>query len=85
MDAIGAEELVAFVTAKVKIGVEEVVTGVTEISGVTDGVIEGSLVLEGDWIAGVSTWLVSGVTILDGGGAWKSGAKGAVLVLDEDF
>lgn len=47
--------------------------------------IEVSLVLDGGWIAGVSTCLVSGVTILDGGGAWKTGAKGVVLALDEDF
>lgn len=46
---------------------------------------EASLVLDGGWIAGVSTWLVSGVTILDGGGAWKIDANGTVLALDEDF
>lgn len=79
------EELVASGAAKVKTGVKLGATGGAEIIGMMNGVIEVSLVLDGGWIARVSTWLVSGVTILDGGGAWKTDAKGALLALDEDF
>lgn len=79
------EELVASDAAKVETGVKPGATGCAEMSRLTNGVIEVSLVLDSGWIAGVSTWLVSEVTILDGGGAWKTGAKGVMLALDEDF
>lgn len=79
------EELVASDAAKVKTGVKLGATGGAELIGVTNGVIEVSLVLDGGWITRVPAWLVSGVTILDGGGPWKTGAKGVVLALDEDF
>lgn len=79
------EELVASDAAKGKTGVKLGASGGAEIIGVKNGVIEVSLVLDGGWIARVSTWLFSGVIILDGGGAWKTGAKGVVLALDEDF
>lgn len=84
LDATGGVELVAFV-ATVKIGFKLGATGGTEMTGATDGVIVGSLVLDGVWIARFSAWLVSGVTVLVGGGAWKTGSKGVVLALNEDL
>lgn len=82
--AVGGE-LVASDAAKVKTGVKLGATGGAEISRLTNGVIEVSLVLDGGWIAAVSTCVVSGVTVLDEGGACKTGAMGVVLALDEDF
>lgn len=88
--ATGEEELVASGAANVKTGNklcatvgEELVA--SDAAKVKTGVIDVSLVLDGGWIAGVLTWLVSGATILDGAGAWKTGAKGVVLALEEDF
>lgn len=77
-------KLVTSDAAKVKTGVKLGATGGAEIIGEKNVVIEVSFVLDGGLIARASTWLVSGIMILDGGGDWETGAKGVVLARQED-